>query len=648
MDNIQIANIKQELGLIGLLFNKLLKGRVAIYCIIVIIIAVFIGLFHLYMGFFGLMSALLVRPIHVVLFLALIFLYPRGSIGGFKADYKVAFKNIIPAIAILSVGIYYVINHYELMLRGQSPVGWDYFFGILFIVLLLEATRRVVGFAVPAIAIFFLFYAFEGRLFPGALAHAGFSLHRVIGFLFLSAEGIFGVIVSAMVSYIVLFVLFGTFLEKTGGSKFFMDFSNSISGRTTGGPGKTAVISSGLMGMVSGSAVANAATTGAFTIPTMKRMGFSPVFAGAVETVASSGGQIMPPIMGAAAFIMAEILGIPYIKICIHALVPAILYYVVAFAIIHFESKKRGLLPLPKDQVPKMRQVLLSRGFLFIPLFLLIYLLVRGYSPMFTVVYTISLLVVMSMFKKETRLSFQKFLSALEIGSRNAMTIIAVGACAGIIAGTINLTGLSASMSSFLIAVSGGNLYIVLFLTMIAALILGMGMPTVAVYVILGTLMAPTLTDLGLPEMASHLFVFYFGIASGLTPPVCTVAFTASAISGASPMRTGFASTKLGIAIFILPWLFIFNKNLLLMGKLLPTFVTVVAAFIGCLSIAAGMQGWFKTKLAFIESGAMLAGGILLLIPGFLTKFIGIILIILGLIRQIITVKPFLNSRSQN
>lgn len=639
MNDSQTKRVLQESGLSGLVLDKLLKGRIAVYCVIVAVIAIFISVFHFYMGFFGLLPALLVRPIHVVLFMMLIFLYPTGSIENLRLNSKTVFKNILPAVATLSVGIYYVTNYYELMLRGQSPVGWDYFFGVLFIIGLLEATRRSVGIAVPLISICFLFYAFEGRLFPGALAHGGFSLHRVIGFLFLSGEGIFGVIVAAMVSYIVLFVIFGVFLEKTGGDEFFKDLSNSLAGRSTGGPAKVAVIASGFFGMISGSGVANAATIGSITIPTMKKMGFDPVFAGAVEAVASSGGQIMPPVMGAAAFIMAEILGIPYIKICLYSALPAVLYYVAAYATVHFEAKRRGLLGMPKGQLPNLKLVVLSRGFLFIPVFLLVYLLVRGYSPMLTVVFTISLLIILSMFKKLTRLNFRKIVSALELGAKNTMGVAAISACAGIIAGMINMTGLSASMSSFLVEISQGNVYVVLFLTMVVAIILGMGMPTVAVYVILVVLMAPALTELGIPEFISHLYVFYYGIASGLTPPVCTVAYTAAAISGASPVKTGYASSRLGIAIFLLPWAFIFNHHLVLWGNPLFVVVSALAAFVGCWFLAAGLQGWFNTRLNYAERAAAVVGGAAMFYLSIIAYSIGVILMIFVLRRQNVSVK---------
>ena len=498
--------------------------------------------------------------------------------------------------------------------------------GIIAILLVLEITRRTVGPELPIVAIVFLAYARFGPYLPSPLNHRGFSISRIVEHTFLTTEGIFGTPLMVSSTFVFLFILYGAFLEKTGVGQLFIDLAFAATGHMRGGPAKTAVLASGLMGSISGSSVANTVTTGAFTIPAMKKVGYSPEFAGAVEAAASTGGQIMPPVMGAAAFIMSEMTGIPYFQIVTAAAIPAILYYLAVGTMVHFEALKTGLVGLPKEQLPKARDTMKRGWHLMIPLIAILYFLtVAQWTPFKAAYWSIIIAVVVAMLKKETRIGIKDILGALESGARSAVGVASACACAGIVVGVVTLTGLGLKFASLIIDVAGGNLLATLFLTMVASLILGMGLPTTAKYIVLATMAAPALVQLGVPLIAAHLFILYFGVVADITPPVALAAYAGAGIAGGNAMKTGFLALKLALAGFLIPYIFALSPGLLLVDvtwfEALHTFIT---ALVGIISLAAGVQGWLLTKTQLYERALLIVSAFALIDPGLATDLIGL------------------------
>ncbi len=409
-------------------------------------------------------------------------------------------------------------------------------------------------------------YSYFGPYFPGFLAHRGYSIQRIVSHMYFTTEGILGIPLGVSASFIFLFILFGAFLEKTGIGKLFIDIADAIAGWAAGGPAKVAVITSALEGTVSGSSVANTVGSGSFTIPMMKKLGYRPEFAGAVEAAASTGGQIMPPVMGAAAFLMAEFTNTPYIEIAKAAAIPACLYFFGIFIEVHFEAKRCGLKGMSRDQLPKFMEVLLKRGHLFVPLVAIIYVLIEGYTPTYAALVGLGLSIVAGMITKATRMSPWDIITALQAGARGAVGVAMACATAGIIVGVVTLTGIGLKMANGLVEIAGGNLFFTLFFTMITSLILGMGVPTTANYVITSTIAAPALVMLGVPMLAAHLFVFYFGIVADITPPVALAAYAGAGIAKSNPFWTGVTATKLAIGAFIIPYIFVYNPAMILIG----------------------------------------------------------------------------------
>jgi len=441
---------------------------------------------------------------------------------------------------------------------------------------------------------------------------------------------VIGIPLGVCSTFIVLFILFGAFLEKTGVGQFFIDVANSIAGFATGGPAKVAVISSAFEGMVSGSSVSNTVGSGSFTIPMMKKIGYRPEFAAAVEATASTGGQIMPPIMGAAAFLMAEITGIPYSNIVIAAFLPAVLYFTGIFLMIHFEAKKLGLRGLDRKDIPNFTKLMLKKGFLLIPLFVIIYLMMTGFTPAMAAFYSIVSAIIVSMFRKDTRITFKSAGDGLENGARNTIDVAIACSVAGIIIGTVTLTGNGLELATGLLNLSGGIPIIALFLTMIACIILGMGVPITANYVIMATITAPIVVRLGIPLMAAHMFVFYFGIVADITPPVALAAYAGAASAKSNTLKTAITATRLAITAFIIPYIFALSPNLLLTPAalsnpvmLLETVFIVVTSFVGMLGISAGMEGFMFKLMPFWQRIAAIIGGLLLIYPGWVTDLIG-------------------------
>ena len=552
----------------------------------------------------------------IVIFMAFI-LYPAKKSGAKKVNY-VPWYDFLLGIVGAGCFFYYVVNFQEIVNRAGRSTTLDIVVGIIGILILAEICRRVVGVPILVVVTCFLIYAFV----------AGFSLKRIISHLFFTTEGVIGTPIGVCSTFIVLFILFGAFLDKTGVGRFFIEIANSIAGAATGGPAKVAVIASALQGMISGSSVANTVGSGSFTIPMMKKTGYPPEFAAAVEAAASTGGQIMPPIMGAAAFLMAEMTNTPYSDIVIAAILPAFLYFAGIFLMVHFEAKKLGLNGLNKDDIPGFFSLMFSRGYLLLPLVVLVYCMMTGFTSSMSAVYAIITSIVVSMFRKDTRMNLNSFFEALENGARNTLGVAIACSIAGIIVGTVTLTGLGLKLATGLLSLSGGITIIALFFTMIACIILGMGVPTTANYVIMATITAPIVIKLGVPTMAAHMFVFYFGIVADITPPVALAAYAGSAIAHSDPFKTGVTATRIAITAFIIPYVFAFSPELLLVGgSLVDALWIMVTAFIGMLGVSTGMEGYMISRLNPVQRVLCLAGGITLIIPGAITDVIGIALI---------------------
>ncbi len=600
-----------------------------------VVIAILMSVYHLYAATFGAPEAMMHRSVHLLFTLVLIFLLaitgPSGR-GRIKLSVDLAFFILsLLSIGHLFLNYEYIVTRYPYV---QALTFWDLCMGILLTLILLEASRRVIGWALPLTAVAFLLYALFGQYLPGLMRHTGFSLATIVDQLYLTTEGIFGIPLGVSATYVILFIIFGAFLEQSGTGQFFMDFATALVGGAKGGPGKISCVSSSLFGTISGSAVANVMVDGWLTIPLMKRTGFRHEFAAAVEATASTGGQIMPPVMGAAAFVIAEFTGIAYIDICKHALVPALLYYLALFMAIHFEATKTGLLGIPKEERPKLGSVMVAKGHLFLPLAVIVYFMLTGYTPMYACIYATLSVVLISLVRKDTRMGWKKILNGLEFGARNTLTVAAACACAGIVVGMINLTGLGLKFTSLILLLAGDSLAPALIFTMIAGIILGMGLPTTAAYIVQAALLIPALIKLGVPMIGAHLFVFYFAIISAITPPVAMAVYAAAGISGSNLWRTGLAAVKIGATGFVVPFMFVYGPSLLLIGSPTDIGLTIISASIGVVALSAALMGWAVKEATHLERGMLAAGALLLIRPGLLTDAVGLALLITVIVVQ--------------
>jgi TRAP transporter 4TM/12TM fusion protein len=585
--------------------------------------AVLFSLYQLYVSFFTPFPDQVHRAVHLSFGLGLIFLlYPSTKKG---RGSRIPWYDYMLAVLGIGVGLYWLLNYEELFNRIGNFTVTDFIVGGIAIILVLIAALRVVGVPIVTIAVVFLLYAYFGNHMPGFLEHRGVSLERLISQMYFTSEGILGTPLMVSASFIFLFILFGSFLDKTGVGEYFNDLSLVLAGRRIGGPAKVTIFSSALQGTISGSSVANVVTSGAFTIPMMKRLGYRREFAGAVEASSSTGGQIMPPIMGAAAFLMAEFTNIPYSQVALAALIPALLFFTGIWIMVHFEAKRLGLRGLHPEELPSRKEVL-QKLYLLIPILAIIGFLMLGMSPMRSAIYGILSVIVVGAVRKATRMSFKDILSALEDGARSALGVVAATACAGIIVGVITLTGIGLKFANGLLELAGGMLLPTLILTMLASLVLGMGTPTTANYIITSTIAAPAIIalDYPVPLLAAHMFVFYFGIVADITPPVALASFAASGIADSNPMKTGLESTRVAIAAFIIPFIFVYQPQLLLIDTTWAEAVGVtVTAVIGMIGVGAGMIGFWLRKLNAVERLIVIAAGLLLIIPGLVTDLIG-------------------------
>ena len=573
--------------------------------------AVAMGIFHVYTAFFGVLTAFWQRSIHLTFGLLLCYF---GVIMCSRSKRERIFSVFAAGAALLCLG-HFIVNFQEMILRFGEPDTADLVTGTLIILLVLDFARRSVGNILPGIAIVFLLYAVSGPYLPGILWHRGYDVTRIIYQISLSTEGIFGIPLGVSASYVFIFVLFGAFLEITGAGQFYIDFAVKAVGRSAGGPAKAAVVASSLFGSVSGSAVANVAGTGSVTIPLMRSIGYRPEFAAAVEAVASTGGQIMPPLMGAAAFIMAEILGIPYYKVAVGALIPALIFYGTVFTMVHCRAKVLNLTGAESGSLPPMKTLLRENGVFFVPLLVLIYfMIIAQYSVMKAAVYSLLATVLVGFFKR--RMGLRDIISAFECGARVSLVVIASTACAGIIVAVLNLTGLGMKFSSLVLAVGGNSLFLVLFMIMCASLLLGMGLPTTPAYLILAVLGAPTLVRLGVEPLAAHMFVFYFGCMSMITPPVGLAVYAASCIACADFWKTSKQSLILALPAFVVPYMFVFHPSLVGLGDTLSVISAGGSGLLGAVILGSGLSGYYFGPAGLVERALLCAAGILLILPG--------------------------------
>ncbi|MGM0845139.1 MAG: TRAP transporter permease [Bacillota bacterium] len=599
------------------------------------------SLFQLTASIFQFIPRQLLLSIHLGFALSLIFLLFPASKKRSRKD-KVAWYDIILALLSIVVGSYWPIMQQEIVNRIGIMTTLDFTVGIIAVILVLEATRRAVGLPITIIAGAFLLYMYYGRSMPGFLAHRGYDIDAIVKTMFFTSEGILGTPLYVSATFIFLFLLFGAFLVKTGVGQYFNDLAVSLAGKRTGGPAKVAIFSSALQGTISGSSVANVVTSGSFTIPMMKKLGYRKEFAGGVEAAASTGGQLMPPIMGAAAFLMVEFIGgVSYWEIAKAAAIPALLYFTGIWIMTDFEAKRVGLRGLTDEEMPDRKEVF-KKIYLLLPILIVIVLLFSGMSVMRAALWSIVATIAVSAIRKDTRINFKDAVDALVDGARTALSVAAATAAAGIIVGVVTKTGLGLTMANGLVDLAGdltnsaqGKLLLTLFFTMVASILLGMGSPTTANYVITSTIAAPAIILLGAPELAAHLFVFYFGIIADITPPVALAAFAAAGVSGGEPIRTGFNSAKLAIAAFIIPYMFVLSPELLMIDTTIPYLIWVVfTAITGMMAIGAAMIGFWYRKVTAIERVFCLAAGLMLIYPEGMTDIFGLILFVIMLALQ--------------
>jgi TRAP transporter 4TM/12TM fusion protein len=591
------------------------------------------ALFHLYAAGVSPFTALVQRPVHLALMGALGFLGVgmRLRPSGDESDEAPAagkppatgWLDWTLAVLLVLVSLYLVGEHQELVTRSGSPTTLDLVAGGLAVLLVLELARRATGWGLVAVCLLALGYAFTGPYLPGFLAHRGYGPTRLIEHLYLSTEGIWGVPLGVSADFVYLFVLFGAVLDTAGGGALLIALANRVAGRTRGGPAKTAAVASAFMGSLSGSAVANVVTTGTFTIPLMKRAGFRPYFAGAIEAAASTGGQLMPPVMGAGAFILATWTNIPYVEVAAAAVIPAVLYYVALLAVIHFRAGRMGI----EATGPVDAERVSDRLHLLLPLIVIVTILAMGRSPMRAAFWGVMSALGMALLRPATRPSPNEVRLIMERAGRGAVQVAAACAAAGIVVGVASLTGIGLRMSELIMTLSQGNLFAALLLTGTGSIILGMGLPTTAAYVVLAALGAPALVQLGVPLLGAHLFIFYFGAISNVTPPVSLAAFAAAGIAGSPPVKTAMAAAVLAGAGFIVPFMFVYGPALLLQGSPLEIALVSVTGVAGVIALAAASMGYARGPLGGGERVVLAAGALALVFPGALTDGAGLLVL---------------------
>ena len=636
IDQVEVLSEEQQQQLLEKYDTEANMRRVAGVMKWVIYIGLLVfSLFQLYTAIFGQFTAYIQRTIHLGFGLTFIFLLFPAIKKGRKE--KIAFYDYLLAILAAVTGIYWTINYERLVTSMGMITQMDLVVGVIVIALVLEAARRAVGLPIAIIATLFLVYAFYGPYMPDFLAHRGQSIEQLVNLMYFSTDGILGTPISVSATYIFAFLLFGAFLVKTGVGEYFNDLAIAVAGKLIGGPAKVAIFSSALQGMISGSSVANVVTSGAYTIPLMKRLGYKKDFAGAVEAASSTGGQLMPPIMGAAAFLMVEFIGrgISYWDIAKAAAIPAVLYFAGIWIMTHFEAKRLGLRGLRDEEMPD-RTMIWKKLYLLIPIVLIIVIMMFGVPVIHSALYGIIACIIVGFFNKDIKFGLLEIVDALVDGARTALAVAAATACAGIIVGVVVKTGLGLSLANSLVDLAGGKIFLTLFFVMIASLILGMGAPTTANYVITSTIAAPAIIALLAPDvsqalvpitvlLSAHFFVFYFGIIADITPPVALAAFAAAGISGGDPIKTGFHSAKLAIAAFIIPYMIVYSPSLLMIDVTIWQVLWVVfTAMLGMIAIGAGVIGYWYRSINWLERVIVIAAGLAMIYPESFSDFVGL------------------------
>jgi len=601
--------------------------------IFIYLVGLAMSFFHIYVLTIRAIDPWYFRTLHVVFAGILVFaLVPGWKI---KRPDRLPILDIIFILMLIVPTAYIFIEFDEWIYRvGVVPETWDFIMSLMFVIAVWEMARRASGWPLAILAGLFILYGHFGSYMPGLFYHKGYDWDRMITYLF-SLDGILGLPVLASAHYIFLFVLFGAFVDSSGAGRFFVDFARCIAGRLRGGPAKVSIVSSALIGTASGSSVANVVVDGVLNIPLMKASGFRGAVAGAIEAMNSTGGQIVPPVMGAGAFLMAEILGVPYPKVALAAVIPAFFDFGAADFMIDFYSASIGLQGLKKEELPVFHKIMLDKGYLLIPIVvLLVCLMVLMYSPYRAAIIGIISLIVVSWVRSATRMGPKKILEVLSKGARGSMEIAATCAAAGIIVGVLTQTGLGTKFAMIIFNYSGGNLYIALVFTMIIAIVLGMGMPTTAAYAICASVLAPALIQLNVPEIAAHLFIFYFACLSALTPPVALASFAAAAIASAKTWEVGWQGMRFAIAGFLIPFMFVLGPAMVLEGTTFEIIMVVITGTMGVIALAASIQNWLLTQCATWERIVLLAAAITLIKPGLMTDLIGLALLVLVLLIQ--------------
>lgn len=588
--------------------------------------AISMSLFHIYTAATLPFGVFVQRGVHLFFILSMIFiLNPLRKKGAGALDYLVTLLG-------MTVTLYVVVFYQEIEVQAGIPTTLQVVFGAVAVVCIIEGARRSTGPGLPVLTIAFLIYGLWGNYFPRTWGHPGLTVERMVGYLYVTGDGIWSIPLGVSATVLIMFMLFGEFLSSAGVGRFFAEFASVLAGRMVGGPAQMAVISSALLGTVTGSSTANVATTGSFTIPLMKSRGYPPHFAAAVEAVASTGGQIMPPVMGAGAFIMAEILGEPYSNIAKAAAVPAVLYFLGVFLCVRFQALKQGL--TGKEKAARVIDVLWQGGHLFIPVLVILYYVIAGYSPFKASYYGIISILIVSFLRKGSRINVKKILASLEGGGRRVVGIAVVCACAGIVLGVMNMTGLGIKLTELIMRVSGGSLFYALLLAMAASLILGMELPTAVAYLMAAAVAGPALVQLGMTPLVAHLFVFYFSILGTITPPVCLSVYVASGIAHADWLKTAGWAIRMGLPAFIVPYIFVYNPALLLMGKPLFLIQAVVTAILGMYLLAGAVVGFHLRRINLLERLLLAASALALLVPEVKTDIMGLVVAVLLIVIQ--------------
>ena len=601
---------------------KLFDEKIMSKCILVICAAM--ALFHIYTAGFGVLETTLQRAVHLTFILTLIFLiYPSKNPSLRIFDYLLS-------IAGAAMGLYIILSYNSLMVRVGDPNTMDIVFGCILVLIVLEATRRTSGWALVIVSLVALVYVVFGHHLTGMFAHRQYNIVRLINTFYVGGEGLFGSTLGVAATYIVTFVIFGSFLEQSGGTKAFIDLSYALAGQYRGGPAKIAVISSALMGTINGTAVANVVTTGTFSIPLMKKLGYKPETAAAVEAVASSGGAIMPPVMGAGAFVMSAMTGIPYAQIIIGAAIPAVVYYLAVFLSVDFEARKLNMKGIPKEELPRLLPVLKKSFSFFIPLAVMVYFICVAKASVLQSAFNAQLTVVVFnvLFGGEFRMKPQQYLDALVNGAKGTLMVSCACCCVGLVVGTLSLTGAGLMITKLVLQVAGNSLLLALMLVMLTTILMGMALPATPSYIIVSVIACSALVKFDVSLLAAHLFVFYFCAIAPVTPPVCIASYAAAGIAKSDPMKTGLAGMRLGIAGFLCPFMFIFSPGLLAQGSMQEIILACMTASIGTVGLAAFAIGWFGQPLTVLGRALCFVAGGCLVLQGLTTDFIGLAILV--------------------